>query len=95
MNTSIVPITFAVGILLLATYVGFNEAFGTNDTSDIPDTVTLGEPNTVITFCEWIYTEDFVDCVQDRFWHNDNYEVIRQETSHYFISIEDYRSGEL
>lgn len=94
MNTpDIIIVLLVMGFVLLATYVGVNIAFGTNDTSTTP--TTLADPNTVITFCEWNHSEDFVDCTQDRYWHDNNYEVIRHESSHYSISIQDYRDGKL
>jgi len=83
MNTpDIIIVLLVMGFVLLATFVGVNIAFG------------AGEPNTVIIFCKWIYTEPIVNCNKTEVWYED-FEIIKEETYSYQISIQDYRAGKL
>lgn len=36
-------------------------------------------PNTVVTFCEWTTSGELVDCTEDRYWHDNDYNVIYEE----------------
>ncbi|KKK86831.1 hypothetical protein LCGC14_2759320, partial [marine sediment metagenome] len=48
-----------------------------------------GEPNTVITFCEWDYNKDFVDCTTTEVWY-ENFEIIRDTFFEIWNSIRDF-----
>ncbi len=83
MNTpDIIIILLVMGFVLLDTFVGVNIAFG------------AGEPNTVIIFCEWNYNYDFVNCITTEVWYKD-FEIIKEETYSYQISVQDYKGSEL
>lgn len=36
-------------------------------------------PNTIVTFCEWTTGAEFSDCTEDRYWHDNDYNVIYEE----------------
>ena len=89
-----------IAILVLCAFIAYsvNEASGTSyayviNAPDQPREVT-GDPNTVVTFCELDYGEDHVNCTRTNVWY-ENYEIIKEETFSYQISIQDYKNGDL
>ena len=50
-------------------------------------------PNTVIIFCEWNY-KDYADCTKTNVWYED-FEIIKEETFSYQITVQDYKDGRL
>ena len=94
-----------IAILVLSAFIVYsvNEASGTssafainlsNDITPDPPIEVTGDPNTVIIFCEWEFKKDYVNCTKTNVWYQD-YEIIKEETFSYQISVQDYKDGNL
>ncbi len=81
-----------VAVIILCAFIGLSaKAFGANGTIGAPE--GIGEPNTVVIFCELEYNRDYADCTRTNVWYQD-FEIIKEETFSYQITAQDYRSGE-
>lgn len=80
-------------VIILCAFVGLSDkAFGANGTIGAPVEV-LDDPNTVVTFCKLVYGGDYVNCTRTNVWYQD-FEIIKEETFSYQISVQDYRIGD-
>ena len=60
--------------------------------TSIEQELNFSDPNTVVTFCKWIYIEEFARCAQSSYWHDDNYNIINEEHLRYNITVEEFRN---
>jgi len=93
MNKTDYALVIAVSVvIILCAFIGLsNKAFGENDTATTIE--VTGDPNTVVIFCELKYGSDYVNCTKTNVWYKD-FEIIKEETFSYQISVQDYLIGE-